>query len=82
MYYYYVTYVNTRLYIGVGSCILGYPNCEQPKAAPRKDDFVVTENKEYSYIPACIIRKYSKHRVKSMLFCAKYKKTKIYVSGE
>ena len=28
-------------YIGVGSCILGYPNCEHPKAAPRKDNFVV-----------------------------------------
>lgn len=28
-------------YIGVGSCILGYPDCEQPKAAPRKDKFVV-----------------------------------------
>lgn len=28
-------------YIGVGSCILGYPDCEHPKAAPRKDNFVV-----------------------------------------
>lgn len=28
-------------YIGVGSCILGYPDCENPKAAPRKDNFVV-----------------------------------------
>ncbi len=28
-------------YIGVGSCILGYPDCEQPQAAPRKDNFVV-----------------------------------------
>jgi nitroreductase len=28
-------------YTGVGSCILGYPDCEQPKAAPRKDNFVV-----------------------------------------
>jgi nitroreductase len=28
-------------YVGVGSCILGYPDCEQPKAAPRKDNFVV-----------------------------------------
>lgn len=28
-------------YIGVGSCILGYPDCEQPKAAPRKENFVV-----------------------------------------
>jgi nitroreductase len=27
-------------YIGVGSCILGYPDCEHPKAAPRKDNFV------------------------------------------
>lgn len=28
-------------YIGVGSCTLGYPDCENPKAAPRKDNFVV-----------------------------------------
>ena len=28
-------------YIGGGSCILGYPDCEHPKAAPRKDNFVV-----------------------------------------
>jgi nitroreductase len=28
-------------YIGVGSCILGYPDCEHPRAAPRKDNFVV-----------------------------------------
>ncbi len=28
-------------YIGVGSCILGYPDGEHPKAAPRKDNFVV-----------------------------------------
>ncbi|SHJ05610.1 nitroreductase family protein [Clostridium magnum] len=28
-------------YIGVGSCILGYPDCDHPKAAPRKDNFVV-----------------------------------------
>jgi len=28
-------------YIGVGSCILGYPDSEHPEAAPRKDDFVV-----------------------------------------
>ena len=28
-------------YVGVGSCILGYPDGEQPQAAPRKDDFVV-----------------------------------------
>jgi nitroreductase len=28
-------------YIGVGSCILGYPDCAHPKAAPRKDNFVV-----------------------------------------
>jgi nitroreductase len=27
-------------YIGVGSCILGYADCEQPKASPRKDNFV------------------------------------------
>ncbi|MBI5018436.1 MAG: nitroreductase [Deltaproteobacteria bacterium] len=28
-------------YIGVGSCILGYPDGDHPKAAPRKDPFVV-----------------------------------------
>lgn len=28
-------------YIGVGSCTLGYPDCPQPKAAPRKDNYVV-----------------------------------------
>jgi len=28
-------------YIGVGSCVLGYPDCDQPKASPRKDDVVV-----------------------------------------
>jgi nitroreductase len=28
-------------YIGVGACILGYPEGEHPQAAPRKDDFVV-----------------------------------------
>lgn len=28
-------------YIGVGSCILGYPDCEHPKAAARKDNFVI-----------------------------------------
>jgi hypothetical protein len=28
-------------YVGVGSCILGYPEGEHPQAAPRKDDFVV-----------------------------------------
>lgn len=28
-------------YIGVGSCILGYPDCELPKAAPRKENYVV-----------------------------------------
>ncbi len=28
-------------YIGVGSCVLGYPDCEHPKAAPRKDNFVI-----------------------------------------
>lgn len=28
-------------YIGVGSCILGYPDCEHPKAAPRKDNSVI-----------------------------------------
>lgn len=28
-------------YVGVGSCTLGYPDGELPKAAPRKDNFVV-----------------------------------------
>jgi nitroreductase len=28
-------------YIGVGSCILGYPEGGHPKAAPRKENFVV-----------------------------------------
>jgi nitroreductase len=28
-------------FIGVGSCILGYPDGERPKAAPRKDNFVI-----------------------------------------
>ena len=28
-------------YVGVGSCILGYPEGEHPQAAPRKDDYVV-----------------------------------------
>ena len=28
-------------YVGVGSCILGYPEGDHPEAAPRKDDFVV-----------------------------------------
>ncbi len=28
-------------YIGVGSCILGYPEGEHPKAAPRKENFVI-----------------------------------------
>jgi len=28
-------------YIGVGSCILGYPDGKHPKAAPRKDNFVI-----------------------------------------
>ena len=28
-------------YIGVGACILGYPDGEHPKAGPRKDNFVV-----------------------------------------
>jgi nitroreductase len=27
-------------YIGVGSCILGYPDEPVPKASPRKDDFI------------------------------------------
>jgi nitroreductase len=28
-------------YVGVGCCVLGYPDCEHAQAAPRKDDFVV-----------------------------------------
>ncbi len=28
-------------YIGVGNCILGYRDCEYPKAAPRKEDYIV-----------------------------------------
>ena len=28
-------------YIGVGSCILGYPDGKHPTAAPRKDNFVI-----------------------------------------
>jgi len=28
-------------YIGVGSCVLGYPDCPKPEAAPRKKDYVV-----------------------------------------
>ena len=28
-------------YIGVGSCVLGYPNCEHPKPALRKENSVV-----------------------------------------
>ena len=28
-------------YVGVGSCILGYADCEHPKAAPRKDNSVI-----------------------------------------
>lgn len=28
-------------YIGVGSCILGYPAGPHPKAAPRKDNFII-----------------------------------------
>jgi nitroreductase len=28
-------------FIGVGSCILGYADCEHPKAAKRKDNFVI-----------------------------------------
>lgn len=27
-------------YIGVGNCILGYRDCEYPKAAPRKEDYI------------------------------------------
>lgn len=29
-------------YIGVGHCVIGYSDGELPKAAPRKDDYVVT----------------------------------------
>jgi nitroreductase len=29
-------------YVGVGSCVLGYPDCDWPEAAPRKDGYVVT----------------------------------------
>ena len=28
-------------YVGVGACILGYPDGERPAAAPRRDGFVV-----------------------------------------
>ncbi len=28
-------------YLGVGSCILGYPDGKRPEAAPRKDNFVI-----------------------------------------
>lgn len=28
-------------YIGVGSCILGYPDCDEPKAAPRKPNSII-----------------------------------------
>ena len=28
-------------YIGVGHCILGYPEGDAPAAKPRKDDYVV-----------------------------------------
>lgn len=28
-------------YVGVGSCILGYPDCDQPKPSPRKDNYIV-----------------------------------------
>lgn len=28
-------------YKGVGSLAIGYPDCDLPKAAPRKDNFVV-----------------------------------------
>lgn len=27
--------------VGIGACILGYPACEHPKAAKRKEDFVI-----------------------------------------
>lgn len=27
-------------YIGVGACILGYPDCDQPAAAPRKENII------------------------------------------
>lgn len=28
-------------YIGVGACALGYPDCEHPQPAPRKDNYVI-----------------------------------------
>jgi nitroreductase len=28
-------------FVGVGSCTLGYPDCEHPTPAPRKDNFVI-----------------------------------------
>ncbi len=31
----------TENFTGVGSCILGYPDGEYPKAAPRKDNYVI-----------------------------------------
>ncbi|MBQ3089893.1 MAG: nitroreductase [Oscillospiraceae bacterium] len=27
-------------YVGVGHCVLGYPDCELPKAAPRKENYI------------------------------------------
>ena len=28
-------------YVGIGNCILGYRDCEYPKAKPRKDNYIV-----------------------------------------
>lgn len=28
-------------YVGIGSCILGYPDCERPEPAPRKEGFLI-----------------------------------------
>ena len=28
-------------YIGVGNCVLGYPDCSHPAAAPRKEGYVI-----------------------------------------
>ena len=28
-------------YVGIGNCILGYPDCEHPEARPRKSDYIL-----------------------------------------
>ena len=28
-------------YVGIGNCILGYPDCEHPEARPRKEDYIL-----------------------------------------